>query len=503
MSSSRTGDRGKSLLGAANKESLDSTQIVVDSPSPSEGPLPKNARKKSKISVWDLLRDKPNRSSLFVLYILLITYMFSQVDRYLQPITAKFMQIDQSWGNRKGGGYGEDILVGAVFTSVYLPTGIPMGLLADKFPEHKKYILCCAFALWSLATLATGFTNAYWQVVIFRFALAIGESACTPLAGSIISEHFSRDARTTALGIYNWGIYTGYSLAYGIANYLTDVTSWRTVWWTFGFSGCVWCVFVLLIPKPHIRRKSSSIQSGGSSNKREKEKAASICDIIGYFVSTPSLVILLIASLIRNAGGYVWGYSAAEFFENVDNQDGKQQALYMQWIPLIGGCFGSLLGGYISDRYVKKSEPWKRLLILVTSNLTAAPFAFLALWLPAPYCYFMLIGSNVIGEMWVGICIALVIELVPSNMKTTALSLYFFFIGIAGFFPLLVTPLQQLFCGSETPSCNSGLRWAIIVLFPGLYVLSSGIFFTSMVFLKRDRQKAKLQHAIRLRDDGR
>ena len=61
--------------------------------------------------LMDLIRDKANRSALFVLYVLLITYMFSQVDRYLQAITAQDMQIDQHWGNGKGEGYQEDLLV--------------------------------------------------------------------------------------------------------------------------------------------------------------------------------------------------------------------------------------------------------------------------------------------------------------------------------------------------------------------------------------------------------
>jgi len=199
--------------------------------------------------------------------------------------------------------------------------------------------------------------------------------------------------------------------------------------------------------------------------------------------------------------GYCWAYNAAQFFENVDGQSGDEQAMYMQWIPLIGGCFGALFGGFISDRYVKKSEPWKRLLILIASNTVAAPFALFALILPAPWCYLMLIGSNVIGEMWVGICIALVIELVPSSMKTTSLSIYFLWIGIAGFFPLLVTPLQTFFCGSQPASCNKGLQWALIVLFPGLYLLSSLIFFLSLIFLKKDRERARHRHAIRMNMD--
>ena len=85
------------------------------------------------------------------------------------------MQIDQNWGTGTGEGFQEDLLVGAVFTIVYLPTGIPMGFLADKYSSYKKYILAIAFGAWSIATLATGFSTSYWQVVVFRFILAIGE----------------------------------------------------------------------------------------------------------------------------------------------------------------------------------------------------------------------------------------------------------------------------------------------------------------------------------------
>ena len=97
--------KNNSLLGAAsNQDSLDSTNIIVDSPSPSEGPLGKNGgkRKNNKITVWDLIASKQYRTSLYVLFVLLVTYMFSQVDRYLQAISAKNMQKDQGWGTGTG-----------------------------------------------------------------------------------------------------------------------------------------------------------------------------------------------------------------------------------------------------------------------------------------------------------------------------------------------------------------------------------------------------------------
>eukprot|EP00486_Rosalina_sp_Unknown_P003867 CAMPEP_0201565442 /NCGR_PEP_ID=MMETSP0190_2-20130828/4559_1 /ASSEMBLY_ACC=CAM_ASM_000263 /TAXON_ID=37353 /ORGANISM="Rosalina sp." /LENGTH=154 /DNA_ID=CAMNT_0047982943 /DNA_START=21 /DNA_END=482 /DNA_ORIENTATION=+ len=154
MSTKKHSKDGKnhSLLGAAsNQDSLDGNDVIIDSPSPSEGPLSKNNNKKRSgkgVTVWDLIKSKQYRTSLYVLWVLLITYMFSQVDRYLQAITASNMQKDQGWGTGNGEGYQEDLLVGVVFTIVYLPTGIPMGFLADRYSAQKKYILAAAFALW-------------------------------------------------------------------------------------------------------------------------------------------------------------------------------------------------------------------------------------------------------------------------------------------------------------------------------------------------------------------
>ena len=120
------------------------------------------------------------------------------------------------------------------------------------------------------------------------------------------------------------------------------------------------------------------------------------------------------------------------------------------------------------------------------SNLCAAPFALAALLLPAPWCYLSLIGSNVIGEMWVGICLALIVDLVPKNMKTTALSVYFLIIGCGGFFPSFVTLVEGIFGDSD-----NSLQYALIILFPGLYIVSSLIFLLALTCLKRDERKKK------------
>ena len=60
-----------------------------------------------------------------------------------------------------------------------------------------------------------------------KFVLTIllylcSEAGCTPFATSIIADYFVESIRGSALGIYNWGIYIGYSLSYALGNFITD-----------------------------------------------------------------------------------------------------------------------------------------------------------------------------------------------------------------------------------------------------------------------------------------
>lgn len=106
-------------------------------------------------------------------------------------------------------------------------------------------------------------------------------------------------------------------------------------------------------------------------------------------------------------------------------------------------------------------------------QLCAAPFSACALLLPVPWAYLSLIPGNIIGEMWVGVCLALVIDLVPANMRASctwacrggglcrtapmltldacymtacaALAVYFFIIAnVGGNSPVLVPYLSSL-----------------------------------------------------------
>lgn len=118
-------------------------------------------------------------------------------------------------------------------------------------------------------------------------------------------------------------------------------------------------------------------------------------------------------------------------------------------------------------------------------QIAAAPFAAGALFLPYPWCFLSLIPSNVIGEMWVGVTSAIIVDLAPIKIRTASLGLYFFIITvIGGNFNLLVEPIKQGFALHYGPITS--LRLALLFTFPALYVVGSLLFLLSYCLMKVD-----------------
>ena len=64
-------------------------------------------------------------------------------------------------------------------------------------------------------------------------------------------------------------------------------------------------------------------------------------------------------------------------------------------------------------------------------------------FLPPPYCYFSLIGNYIFGETFIGVCIAVVVELFPTRMRASAVGVYIFVIqNIGGNMEMFIPPLR-------------------------------------------------------------
>ena len=67
----------------------------------------------------------------------------------------------------------QGIMTGPAFTVVYVIAGLPLARLADT--RSRSLILLLGLAFWSVVMLLMGFVNKFWQLLLLRILLGIGE----------------------------------------------------------------------------------------------------------------------------------------------------------------------------------------------------------------------------------------------------------------------------------------------------------------------------------------
>ena len=181
-----------------------------------------------------------------------------------------------------------------------------------------------------------------------------------------------QELRGTAIGIYYWGIYFGYSLAFAIGSGIEELLSWHWVFFLSGIFGLVVAPIILVTVKEPQRQRNPVADSNVGPQHKKVTTLQRIVLLLKVFIF-PGVAMLMfcIAAGIRNAGGYVWAYNTELFFENVNDFSAEKIRRFMSWIPLVGGSIGAVVGGLISDILVKKRGTYARIWVLIVSQVGA------------------------------------------------------------------------------------------------------------------------------------
>lgn len=149
----------------------------------------------SKITYFTNLNDL-NQFSLhpcIVLLLLLLIYVLNQADRLVLPVVipsglrcegSSPGDCENSTANDSNitsnsedcisfNDYEQGLITGPAFTIVYVICGLPISRIADKW--SRSITLLIGLATWSSVAFFTGFVQTFWQLLLLRIFLGIGE----------------------------------------------------------------------------------------------------------------------------------------------------------------------------------------------------------------------------------------------------------------------------------------------------------------------------------------
>lgn len=323
-------------------------------------------------------------------WVLLALLFFSTVINYLDrqalSILATTIQADLGMSDL------EYARVVQVFLFAYAAAYVMAGRVTDWLGARVALLLFVGW--WSLANIATGFVRSAFELGAARFALGLGEPGNYTVGTKVVSEQFPAPQRGLALGLYTAGAMIGATLAPPLIGGIALTYGWRSAFWITGVAGLLWMIaWYLVYPRP-ARQTGTAVPAAATAEAvaipaletpAATAPAVSMKGVWGR-LARDRTVWALVAS--RAVADPVWYFYLFWFPKYLGDARGMSLAAIasLAWIVYVAADIGSVGGGLISGRLVKRGmSPVRARLTTMIGAACLAPIGMLvALHPPIP-----------------------------------------------------------------------------------------------------------------------
>ncbi|MDB6089044.1 MAG: hypothetical protein JWN85_1828 [Gammaproteobacteria bacterium] len=229
----------------------------------------------------------PARLVLFVSVALLINY----IDRGNLATAVPLIHDELGLSSTQLG-----FLLSAFYYS-YVAAMIPAGWLAERYGPNR--VLAAGIAIWSVATLLTGFASGFWSLLLLRLLLGFGESAGFPCASLLFARGLRLSQIDFANGVLGFSYLAGPSIGTVLGGVLMPVYGWRAVFLVFGAISLLW-----VWPIARLLQPTKALAAGGLDRAPAIATAGKAAE-----EDKPSF-----ARILRQPG--LWGASLGHFASN-------------------------------------------------------------------------------------------------------------------------------------------------------------------------------------------
>ena len=348
------------------------------------------------------------------------------------------------------------------------------GIAADML--RRKWVVVVGAFLFSASVFGTGYVDGFvGMLVMYGLMNGIGQCMIPASASSLIAQ-YHQETRSTALSIYQTGLYFGIILSSALAGWFGSIASdgWRWAFWGFGAVGIVWTVALCFF----LRDTPPLVRGGAPSEERASFKDAALA-----MVSKPSAVLLTFAF-----GMLVFGSNCFRTFLPLFMRQGTElggfalspasAALHSVVWFYVGSFIGIGTGARLSDRLAHRF-PAIRINMMIAGLALSAPTMAAMVYMPTlPLCCFMTFLFGLGGGLFDCSLYSGLFEVVAPRYRAAAMGVY-----LCGAFLIGCPATAVLGYVGQHFSYQHG-----IAMFGGTYALGAvAVLVARMFFFHRDR----------------
>ncbi len=361
--------------------------------------------------------------------ILMVAYVLSFVDRQILNLLVEPIRRDLAINDTQ-----MSLLMGLSFALFYTVCGIPLGRVADT--RSRRGLIAVGILFWSAATAACGMAKMYWQFLLCRIGVGVGEAALSPAAYSLIADSFPAERRATAISVYSMGVYLGSGLAFLVGGLviqfasaqgdvtlpvLGEVRPWQLIFLILGVAGVFFTLLMLAIKEPARRGAGAGV-------------AVPLSEVGRYIRANRRTVLLHNFGFAGLAfAGYGSSAWVPTFYIRTYGWDASQVGMVYGSIVAVFGCLGIVFGGRLADWMAKRGYRDANMRVGLFSALGALPMVVLFPLMDTAFWASVLMAPTVFClSMPFGVAPAAIQEIMPNSMRGQASAIYLFVITLIG-----------------------------------------------------------------------
>ena len=177
----------------------------------------------------------PGKTATFsgaVVALLAAAIFINYVDRGNLATAAPLIQGELNLSNTQIG-----VLISA-FSWIYVPGQLLAAWLVSRINAYRT--LAIGLALWSLATVLTGFATGFAALFALRILLGLGESAGFPASSKLLAQHLPAHRLGSANAMISAGVSLGPAGGILFGGLLIAHSGWRVLFVAFGCLSVLW-----------------------------------------------------------------------------------------------------------------------------------------------------------------------------------------------------------------------------------------------------------------------
>jgi MFS family permease len=395
-------------------------------------------------------------------------YTCIHLDRQILAILAESIKSDMKISDPALGA-----LTGSAFSIVYALLGLYFGRVADA--ADRLAMVRIGALVWSLASVGAAFAPGYPWLIAARSGVAAGEAIATAAAVSLMAELAGDRYRARASSLFSACAFLGAGLAAIVGGVVinhfahsTSIVGWRAAMVAAGLPGIAGALYLSFYRWGDTLDRAPR-RTAGFASVTAVLLAASVLAVAVQMrwppnLSVPAAVLLAVAAAtywsyrlkVDDSAAYhstlgqasfrwlLLGFAAVLFIDFAASfwliafaqrkfgLSAAQTGTHLGGLMIVGGIAGSAAGGWIADRWHKKS-PAGRVWTALIASLVEAVMILVAVVQPH-YLGFILAfaGFCLSSGGWTGVAAAIGMDMIPRAHRGTGVAAYFLVTTILG-----------------------------------------------------------------------